>query len=84
MADVKITALPGATTITDDDLFVGVDSPSSGAATKKWTGAVVRTYVTTNVGTPASATDAANKQYVDAAAGANVAAARLYLWANYS
>lgn len=37
MADVKITELNEATTVTDDDLVVVVDSPASSAETKKAT-----------------------------------------------
>ena len=37
MADVKVTQLPELTTPTDDDILPIIDSPSSGATTKKIT-----------------------------------------------
>ena len=37
MADTKITALPEATTVTDDDLLVVVDSPGASPVDKKIT-----------------------------------------------
>ncbi len=37
MADIKVTQLPELTTPTDDDILPIVDSPSSGATTKKIT-----------------------------------------------
>ena len=56
MADVKISALPPAAGVTDDDLLPIVNDPGGVPVTQKATALQVKTYIGAGSAAPAAAT----------------------------